>query len=159
MICVVASIGTASAEGSDFAGIWQGQLTRDGEVIDAEWEFSADGFPVLYYTNEEGETRAIELSEPGQRIEYVPTGGGVKVITLKALAKDAAHVFYAVEMHLRTGDSVTTEETLETGVDMELASDGLHVSVLSKRSEIPDQDASAVEAGSKPYIGVLQRIQ
>ena len=73
--CVMAV--SAMLYAADMSGAWKGRLaSADGSQADVQIDFSAKGFPLYSYTNNQGLTRQLELSQVGQHIEYVPPGGG-----------------------------------------------------------------------------------
>ena len=65
-------------KGGELTGTWHGYLTQNNHTFEIEWTFSEDGYLMFPYTNNDGRTLAAELRYPGQKIEYVPSGGGVK---------------------------------------------------------------------------------
>ena len=55
-------------------------------------DFSPSGLPLYSYTNNRGVARQVELGSVGQTIEYVPAGGGVQRIVVKAIEAGAGRL-------------------------------------------------------------------
>ncbi len=77
---------STAAHAGDITGSWKGFLIgADGSSVEVVVDFSPSGLPLYSYTNNQGVTRQVELSHVGQTIEYVPPGGGVQRIVVKAV--------------------------------------------------------------------------
>lgn len=73
-------------QAGDITGSWKGMLMgADGSSAEVAVEFSPSGLPLYSYTNNQGVARQVELSTVGQTIEYVPSGGGVQRVVVKAI--------------------------------------------------------------------------
>jgi hypothetical protein len=78
----------ATGEATELSGSWKGTLTgADGSAAEVQVDFSPQGFPLYFYTNNKRLTRQAELSHVGQTVEYVPVGGGVQRVVVKTLEK------------------------------------------------------------------------
>lgn len=76
----------AAVKAGDITGSWRGFLTgADGTSSEVLVDFSPSGLPLYSYTNNQGVARQVELSQVGQTIEYVPSGGGVQRVVVKAI--------------------------------------------------------------------------
>lgn len=87
---------TALSAGGDtrFAGLWKGRLTdNNGEAFDYTFRFSDAGNPVWGYTGR-NISENVELTHAGQRIQYVPPGGGVKTIVFEEIHASAEVVTF-----------------------------------------------------------------
>lgn len=67
-----------AVQAADITGSWKGLLAgADSSSAEVLVDFSPSGLPLYSYTNNQGVARQVELSQVGQTIEYVPSGGGV----------------------------------------------------------------------------------
>ncbi|WP_447603493.1 hypothetical protein [Nitrospira sp. Nam80] len=84
MAAVLSLLVSPALYAGDITGSWKGLLTgADGSSSEVVVDFSASGLPLYSYTNNRGVTRQVELSQAGQTIEYVPSGGGVQRVVVK----------------------------------------------------------------------------
>lgn len=83
-----------------FSGNWSGMISEGSAGYQLNVTFSADGFPVLSYTNNKDLTRQVELRSPGQKVQYVQDGGGIKTIILEDIARDATSLAYALRTQM-----------------------------------------------------------
>lgn len=79
-----------------FSGVWSGAVSQGGNSYALAVTFSQDGYPISSYTNNKNLKRERELCTPGEKVEYVPKGGGVQTYVLEGIAKDAGHLVYAM---------------------------------------------------------------
>ena len=90
LLSVAAAVGVRAA---DMTGSWKGALTgADGSSVEVVVDFSPSGLPLYSYTNNRGVARQVELGSVGQTIEYVPAGGGVQRIVVKAIEAGAGRL-------------------------------------------------------------------
>ena len=90
LLSVAAAVGVRAA---DMTGSWKGVLTgADGSSVEVVVDFSPSGLPLYSYTNNRGVARQVELGSVGQTIEYVPAGGGVQRIVVKAIEAGAGRL-------------------------------------------------------------------
>jgi hypothetical protein len=83
----------AAVQAGDITGSWKGVLTgADGSSAEVMVDFSSSGLPLYSYTNNQGVARQVELSQVGQTIEYVPSGGGVQRVVVKAIEVGAGRL-------------------------------------------------------------------
>jgi hypothetical protein len=94
MMIGVLSVGAAvGVRAADMTGSWKGALTgADGSSVEVVVDFSPSGLPLYSYTNNRGVARQVELGSVGQTIEYVPAGGGVQRIVVKAIEAGAGRL-------------------------------------------------------------------
>src|SRR5574338_470737 len=84
MAAVLSLLVSPALYAGDITGSWKGFLTgADGSSSEVVVDFSASGLPLYSYTNNHGVSRQVELSQAGQTIEYVPSGGGVQRVVVK----------------------------------------------------------------------------
>ena len=90
LLSVAAAVGVRAAH---MTGSWKGALTgADGSSVEVVVDFSPSGLPLYSYTNNRGVARQVELGSVGQTIEYVPAGGGVQRIVVKAIEAGAGRL-------------------------------------------------------------------
>ena len=93
MIALLSVAMVADVRPGDITGSWKGVLTgADGSSAEVVVDFSPSGLPLYSYTNNRGVARQVELGSVGQTIEYVPAGGGVQRVVVKALEVGAGRV-------------------------------------------------------------------
>jgi hypothetical protein len=71
----------------DFTDTWQGLITSQYGSMNVDVAFSLDGNPLYSYTNNKGVWRQVELTRIGQKVEYVPAGGGVQTVIVQSISK------------------------------------------------------------------------
>ncbi|MDQ2977484.1 MAG: hypothetical protein M3R69_18985 [Acidobacteriota bacterium] len=74
---------SADARGSGLSGTtWKGTFKcDDGDEMQAHYKFADSGNPIYEYQTKSG-AREVELTSPGQQIQFVPPGGGVTTIVI-----------------------------------------------------------------------------
>lgn len=93
MAALVCLSGFGLLRAGDMTGSWKGVLIgADGTSAEVVVEFSSSGLPLYSYTNNQGVARQVELSKVGQTIEYVPSGGGVQRVVVKAIEVGAGRL-------------------------------------------------------------------
>lgn len=149
------------AQNTELSGVWGGQLSANDQTIDAEWEFSANGFPIFSYVNNQGAARTVELSQVGQKIQYVPKGGGVQTYVLQDMSLQPNRLAYVVRSSFersRNGD--LDQQYSVTQVDLLLTTAGLKTTlVVQSESYLSDKDLSTGGPSQTVYSGLLQRLR
>jgi hypothetical protein len=93
MAALVSLSGLGLLEAGDITGSWKGFLIgADGTSAEVVVDFTSSGLPLYSYTNNQGVARQVELSKIGQTIEYVPSGGGVQRVVVKAIEVGAGRL-------------------------------------------------------------------
>lgn len=93
MIALLSVAMAAGVPAADITGSWKGMLTdADGSSAEVVVDFSSSGLTLYSYTNNQGVARQVELGSVGQTIEYVPAGGGVQRVIVKALEVGAGRL-------------------------------------------------------------------
>jgi hypothetical protein len=93
IIALLSVVTTAGVRAADITGSWKGLLTgADGSSAEVVVDFSPSGLPLYSYTNNQGVARQVELATAGQTIEYVPSGGGVQRVVVKAIEVGAGRL-------------------------------------------------------------------
>ena len=154
--------GVASASATDFTGTWQGVLTSAGQSGDVEVIFSQAGLPVYTYTNNHGVTRQVELTRSGQKIEYVPQGGGVQTVVLESIEQKPSTVILSLSGSFERAKNGYLDQRQEmTTIEYRLVPEGLHMRVtLRAVSHLSDKELSV---GGTPNAsvaeGILQKVR
>jgi len=159
ILLLAACVTTASA--ADFTGTWQGVLTSAGQSGDVEVIFSQAGDPVYTYTSNQGVTRQVELIRSGQKIEYVPPGGGVQTVVVESIQKEPGSVILSLAGSFERAKSGYLDQRQEmTTIEYRLVPQGLHMRVtLRAVSHLSDKDLSVGGAPDASVAeGVLQKV-
>src|SRR4051812_34951474 len=86
----------ARAQADQLTGAWRGSISGDKGEMEAQARFSEKGHLIFTYTNNRGVTREVEWDHEGQEIQFVPRGGGVSTLTVKAIQKEGGSFAIAV---------------------------------------------------------------
>lgn len=154
--------GVTAASAADLTGTWQGVLSSAGQSGDVEVVFSQAGQPVYTYTNNQGVTRQVELIQSGQKIEYVPQGGGVQTVVVESIRKEPNSVILSLAGSFERAKSGYLDQRQEmTTIEYRLVPQGLHMRVtLRAVSHLSDKDLSV---GGTPDAsvaeGILQKVR
>ena len=150
---------TALADG--LSGTWRGMLSTGEQSTDSMFSFSDDGDLVIEYTNNEDVTRAAELSEVGQQVQYVPDGGGVRTIEVVALEKSPGRLALRLRTRFeRASGGYMDQRHTEEVLIFELTSEGLATELqVSTTSGFGDRDMSVSGEDTIVERGVLQRVE
>jgi hypothetical protein len=159
VLAVIVLVLPRLAMADELAGTWRGTLTRDGETFEVEFNFSDAGYFVTEYTNNQGVTRSVELSEAGQRFQYVPEGGGVTTVELVAIEKTAGALAFVLRTSFeRASGGYLEQNFVEELLRFELTGDGL-VTELQSQSNTHFGDAEMTVGGGDVSVarGILRR--
>jgi hypothetical protein len=154
--------GVTGASATDFTGTWHGVLTSAGQSGDVEVIFSEAGHPLYTYTNNQGVTRQVELTRSGQKIEYVPAGGGVQTVVVESIQQQPASVVLSLSGSFERAKNGYLDQRQEmTTIEYRLVPQGLHMRVtLRAVSHLSDKDLSV---GGTPDAsvaeGILQKVK
>jgi hypothetical protein len=151
----------APALAGELSGTWRGMMSTGEQSTDSQFTFSDDGYLVLEYTNNQGVTRAAELSEVGQRVQYVPDGGGVRTIEVVALEKSPGRLAMRLRNSFeRSSGGYMDQRYTDEVLVFELTSEGLQAEMqLSTFSGFGDRSMSVSGEDSTVERGVLQRVE
>jgi hypothetical protein len=147
---------------ADITGTWRGMLTSNGESGEVEVVFSSTGYPIYSYTNNRGITRQVELRQPGQRIEYVPQGGGVQTVVVNSIIKQPGRVVFSLSASFEKASGGYLDQQQEsTAIEYELIPQGLRMRITSQSaSPFGDKDMSVGGNPNKSVAeGILQKVQ
>ena len=145
-----------------FAGNWSGMMNDVDQRYQLNVTFSADGFPVLSYTNNKDLTRQVELRSPGQKVHYVPNGCGVKTIILEDIARDATSLAYALRMSFqRASNGYPAESYHRYVVEYVLQGADLHLTIVDQGSASMGDSEMTVGGSPSQSVarGVLKRVR
>ncbi|MFO7685025.1 MAG: hypothetical protein R6V60_02940 [Desulfobacterales bacterium] len=162
-ISAIAYFVSSAALAADLTGSWKGQLTAtDGSTSDVQVDFSPQGYPLYSYTNNQGVTRQVELSQIGQTIEYVPQGGGVQRVVVKTMEGGSGRLSIGmVGSFERTSNGYMDQQQQAALFEYALAQGGLAMRLtIESSSHFGDKDGMV--GGSPDAVvaeGVLQRVK
>jgi hypothetical protein len=160
LLLLVCSAAT-TAPAADLTGTWRGVLTSAGQSGEVEVIFSQAGHPIYSYTNNQGVTRQVELISSGQKIEYVPPGGGVQTVVVESIQKEPRSVMLSLAGSFERAKSGYLDQRQETTtIEYRLVPQGLHMRVtLRAVSHLSDKDLSVGGTpDSSVAEGVLQKV-
>ena len=147
---------------ADITGTWRGMLTSNGESGEVEVVFSSAGYPIYSYTNNRGITRQVELKQPGQRIEYVPQGGGVQTVVVNSINKQPGSVVLSLSGSFEKASGGYLDQRQEsTVIEYVLIPRGLKMRITTQSaSRFGDKDMSVGGDPEKSVAeGILQKVQ
>lgn len=143
-------------------GVWSGAVSAGSESNQLEVAFNRDGYPIFSYTNNKELTRQIELRSAGQKVQYVPSGGGVQTYVLEDIAKDPARLVYALRSNFqRAANGYLSENNHRYVVEYVLQGAELHVTIVDQADGyMGDREGNMLGNPSQSVAkGVLQRAQ
>lgn len=158
LVCLLPCM--ALADG--FSGAWSGAVSQGGDSYALDVTFSRDGYPIFSYTNNKNLTRERELRQPGEKIEYVPKGGGVQTYVLEDIAKDAGHLVYAMRSSFqRASNGHLTQNFHRYVIEYVLDGAQLQVTIVNQSNGyMGDHEMSVIDRESASVAkGVLRRAQ
>jgi hypothetical protein len=139
---------TTPATGS-LVGTWVGTQSGPSGQFAASYTISSAGYFVM---------RGKELL-PGRPIQYVPSGGGVRTITLISRSGGGSQLQMVVQTSFeKSSDGNLDQQTIEDSYQFTLTSSGLQAT-LSERSvsRFGDGNVSSSASGEQTWTGLLQR--
>jgi len=147
------------AVASELAGTWRGALTRDNKTFEVEITFSQAGYFILAYTNNSGQTRSVDLTTPGQKIQYVPPGGGVKTIVVDSIVRQPGRLSFVMRTTFeRASGGYLDQRYILESLDFELTSQGLSARLVTRSAtHFGDKDLSTGGGDESVTSGVLQK--
>lgn len=150
-------IAIESAVAADISGTWRGVMTSNEESGEVEVVFSPAGYPVYTYTNNSGVTREVELTKPGQTIEYVPPGGGVQRVVVDAIDKQPALVVLSLTGSFeKSSQGILDQQRGTTLIEYALVPEGLHMRMRTQNTaHFGDKDGMV---GGTPAESVAEGI-
>lgn len=99
----------ATSQAGGMAGTWSGNLQcSNGRTLQSNFKISSSGYPIYEYQSKSG-PREAELTSSGQKVQYVPPGGGVVTLVVNSLSTSSDHISFA----LRITEERTSGETLD----------------------------------------------
>ena len=145
-----------------FTGAWSGTVSEDGESFELEVSFTQDGYPIFSYTNNKNLTRQVELRAPGQKVQYVPKGGGVQTYVLEDMGKDPTRLVYALRSNFqRAANGYLSENNHRYVFEYVLDGAELHLTIVDQANGyMGDRDGNMAGSPSESVAnGVLKRAQ
>lgn len=152
----------ATMEAAELSGSWKGALIgSDGRSGEVQVDFGPQGFPLYSYTNNKGVARQVELSQVGQTVEYVPTGGGVQRVVVKNLEKGQDRLAIGIGSSFeRASQGYLDQQQDTTLIEYALTPGGLAMKVTTRStSHFGDKDMSVGgDPNSAVAEGLLQKL-
>ena len=151
-----------AAQGAGLSGTWSGMMREGEQSYRLDVSFSADGFPMLSYTNNRGATRQVELRSPGQTIQYVPDGGGVKTIVLENIVRDSGTLAYALRSSFeRASNGYSSQSYHRYVVEYVLQGENLQLTIVDQGNASMGDSEMTVGGGSNQSVaqGMLKRVR
>ena len=156
-------VALSPVQARDITGSWKGLLTgADGSSAEVLVDFSSSGLPLYSYTNSQGVARQVELSRVGQTIEYVPSGGGVQRVVVKAIEVGAGRLSVEILGSFEKASQGYMDQHFEGALfEYALVPGGLRMKVTTQStSHFGDKDTIV---GGTPQAtvaeGLLQRVR
>ena len=150
-----------SARAGDWSGTWRGSLQGEANSINFELTFSDAGYWIYTYRSKSG-ARQVELTSEGQKVQYVPGGGGVKTVIARKVEKSGNTLSYTLsESFERASNGYLTQNSSTTAYRLELTDSGLKVQLVTRASShFGDKDMTT---GGQPeqasFEGLLQKVR
>jgi hypothetical protein len=146
-------------DADELTGIWSGTLTQGGESGLVSMTFGPAGYFVLTYTNNQGVTRSAELTRPGQRVEYVPSGGGVRSHVVDSVVKQPGRLAMVLRNSFeQTSGGYMTQNYSTESLEFRLTPAGLDTRITSRSERyFGDSGGSTGGTGQEVATGMLRR--
>jgi hypothetical protein len=152
----------AQADADQLTGTWRGSISGDKGDMEAQARFSEAGYLIFTYTNNRGVTRDVEFDHEGQKIQYVPRGGGVSTWTVKEIKKESGSFAIAIyETFEGTNNGYLTQNEILTVFEYALGQDGLEMR-LTQRTNSHFSDKELMTGGEPQehvWSGTLQKVE
>jgi hypothetical protein len=135
------SSGRSSASSGTLAGTtWTGTSNcDDGDNIQMIMKFADSGNPIYEYQTKSGQ-RAVELTEAGQSLRFVPPGGGVTSITIDSLDVSSDRVSHTMSFSTeRTSGDTLTQSRARIGTEAAIADEQLEVETTIRSQSVSSQ--------------------
>lgn len=106
-VALVCSTAVASQDGRTLTGVLTNTDDPDDQ-IELTIHLSGQYRPIYRYEGRSG-PRAVELTEVGQVVQFVPSGGGVQTIEVAALEASRARIHWVVNTSFEKSGMVLTQ--------------------------------------------------
>jgi hypothetical protein len=160
-VALVVLLLSGFAMADELHGTWRGMLTRDGKAFKFQVTLSPAGYFVYSYTNNKRLTRHVELMTRGQKIQYVPSGGGVQTLIVESVVRQPGRLSYVMRHSFeRASGGYTNEQYTSEALDFELTPQGLRTRRVTRSvRRFADKDQSASGGDETVAVGVLQKAE
>lgn len=145
-----------------FSGSWTGTMSDGNDSYPVEALFSQEGYPIFSYTNNNNITREVELRSPGQKIQYVPNGGGVQTYFIDNITKDSERLVYVIRDNFqRTANGYLSDDSQVTVVEYVLQGTELQLTTVAQTKSYTGDSEGNMGGSPTQTIskGVLHRIE
>jgi hypothetical protein len=152
---------TASTAGAtSMTGQWTGTLRQpgDGSELGCDLQVAPSGRPVWAFHDTSGYHQR-ELTAAGQRIQYVPPGGGVTTVTVQSVTGSAVETGYVVDYSFEgTSNGYLTQKYQRIALTGRLRGSQLDVTYAEAgTSAFGDKTGLAATEGTSEYRGLLNK--
>jgi len=160
-VALVVLLLSGLAMAAELRGTWRGILTRGGQTFKFEVTLNQAGYFVFSYTNNTGLTRNVELTTPGQKIQYVPSGGGVQTLIVESVVRQPGRLSYVMRRSFeRASGGYSNERYISEALDFELTPQGLRTRRVTRSvTRFGDRDQSVSGGDEAVAVGVLQKVE
>jgi hypothetical protein len=141
------------------AGEWSGTLSGPAGSLDVTYRFAPSGRPVFGYVEKGSGAHHDELTHEGQKIQYVPPGGGVvTVVVLRVKGSPAESSFLIKYTFERADNGYMTQVYQQIALECRLRGSEIEATyVESGNSYFGDRTGSTGGGERKEYAGRLRR--
>ena len=139
-------------------GLWSGVLSDAQQQIDVAYRITADGHPMFGYNDSRGYHEDV-LTHPGQRIQYVPPGGGVVTVDVEEILANGQQSGYVASWSFeRAAHGVMDQDYSRITQQCELRGDKLAVVYAQAgRNYVSGSGMMVGGENVKRYEGLLER--
>ncbi|MBC7946030.1 MAG: hypothetical protein H7X91_12380, partial [Burkholderiales bacterium] len=139
---------------------WGGALKAADEAFEVEMTISEAGHYILEYATKSGQTKAVELTSPGQKIEYVPRGGGVRTHVVESVSRQPGRLTVIMGTTFeRASGGYLDQQFISESLDFVLTDEGLRTRLVTRsRGYFGDKEQSVGGGEDETVaVGVLQK--
>jgi hypothetical protein len=140
-------------------GLWSGVLHSGSDTMETTIRISASGRTMYCYRDTEG-YREVELTRSGQRIQYVPPGGGVVTVQVQEVTRTERACAHLISWSFeRAANGYMDQQYQRIAMQCKLQGDRLAVTY-AETSETYMSDLSMMLGGdtkSRLFKGLLER--
>jgi len=141
------------------AGLWEGELTGAAGTLSVSYRIMPSGRPAFGYQPTGAPFRIEELLQEGQRIQYVPPGGGVVTVVVQGVTGSPSASGYVIKHSFEgANNGYLTQRYQQISLSMRLNGSQLETTyVEAGETYFGDRTGSTGGARRAEYTGVLRR--
>jgi hypothetical protein len=132
---------------------WKGTFKcDDGDEMQANYRFAESGNPIYEYQTKSG-AREVELTSPGQQIQFVPPGGGVTTIVIDdiSVSTDRASLTMTTSFEKASGETLDQNGARITSESV-LSGDALDVETTIRSQNTVSQPGIVVPGNESTVV-------